>query len=234
METGMDQLIALEGVSKTFLSGKRPVPVLQSVSLSVGAGELCAIMGVSGSGKSTLMTLMGLLDRPSAGRRLFRGRDLGPASGDDLADIRNREIGFIFQAFHLLPRLSALDNVAMPLLYRGTPRREALARAEARLEQVGLAHRLHHLPDEMSGGQRQRVAVARALIGQPSILLADEPTGNLDSQSAQDIMATLVALNRDIGATVIIVTHDPSIAARCHRRILIRDGRLAEDVSGPC
>ncbi|MGY0835585.1 ABC transporter ATP-binding protein [Azospirillum argentinense] len=230
----MDQLIALEGVSKTFLSGKRPVPVLQSVSLSVGAGELCAIMGVSGSGKSTLMTLMGLLDRPSAGRLLFRGRDLGPASGDDLADIRNREIGFIFQAFHLLPRLSALDNVAMPLLYRGMPRREALARAEARLEQVGLAHRLHHLPDEMSGGQRQRVAVARALIGQPSILLADEPTGNLDSQSAQDIMATLVGLNRDIGATVIIVTHDPSIATRCHRRILIRDGRLAEDVSGPC
>ncbi|MGY0788035.1 ABC transporter ATP-binding protein [Azospirillum argentinense] len=230
----MDQLIALEGVSKTFLSGKRLVPVLQSVSLSVSAGELCAIMGVSGSGKSTLMTLMGLLDRPSAGRLLFRGRDLGPASGDDLADIRNREIGFIFQAFHLLPRLSALDNVAMPLLYRGMPRREALARAEARLEQVGLAHRLHHLPDEMSGGQRQRVAVARALIGQPSILLADEPTGNLDSQSAQDIMATLVALNRDIGATVIIVTHDPSIAARCHRRILIRDGRLAEDVSGPC
>ncbi|PNQ95209.1 ABC transporter ATP-binding protein [Azospirillum argentinense] len=230
----MDQLIALEGVSKTFLSGKRLVPVLQSVSLSVSAGELCAIMGVSGSGKSTLMTLMGLLDRPSAGRLLFRGRDLGPASGDDLADIRNREIGFIFQAFHLLPRLSALDNVAMPLLYRGMLRREALARAEARLEQVGLAHRLHHLPDEMSGGQRQRVAVARALIGQPSILLADEPTGNLDSQSAQDIMATLVALNRDIGATVIIVTHDPSIATRCHRRILIRDGRLAEDVSGPC
>ncbi|MTJ83825.1 MAG: ABC transporter ATP-binding protein [Telmatospirillum sp.] len=222
-------MFQLEAVSKTFGQGAKAVPVLRAISLTLDHGELCAIMGASGSGKSTLMALMGLLDRPSGGRLLFRGRDLTAAPADDLAGIRNRDIGFVFQAFHLLPRLTARDNVALPLLYRGTPRPVALAEADARLEQVGLAHRRHHRPAELSGGQRQRTAIARALVGRPSVLLADEPTGNLDSRSAEEIMTILTRLNAGDGVTVVIVTHDPSIAATCRRRIVISDGRLCED-----
>lgn len=224
-------LLALENVSKSYRNGSVDASVLRAVSFYVSSGEMCSIMGTSGSGKSTLMNIMGLLDRPSAGRLVFRGQDLGSASADELADIRNREIGFVFQAFHLLPRLSARDNVALPLLYRGIARPDALAEAKVRLEQVGLGHRTRHRPEEMSGGQRQRVAIARALVGRPSMLLADEPTGNLDSESAQDIMALLTQLNEDSGTTVVIITHDPSISARCRRRVVIHDGRLTEDTA---
>ena len=224
----MAALLHLSNISKTYRSGAVTMRVLDDVSLSVAQGDMCAIMGASGSGKSTLMHLMGLLDRPCAGSLRFRDQDLAQSSGDDLAEIRNREIGFVFQAFHLLPRLDALDNVALPLLYRGIPRAAARAEAEMRLDQVGLANRRHHRPDEMSGGQRQRVAIARALIGRPSILLADEPTGNLDSHAAKDIIALLQQLNQDFGTSIVIITHDPSIAAACRRRLSITDGRLSE------
>jgi putative ABC transport system ATP-binding protein len=225
----MPPLMLLDNVAKSYRNGTVEVPVLSGISLSIQAGEMCSIMGASGSGKSTLMNLMGLLDRPSAGRLVFGGHDVGTASPDQLADIRNRQIGFVFQAFHLLPRLSARDNVALPLLYRGVARPAAQAEAEARLDQVGLGHRARHRPEEMSGGQRQRVAIARALVGRPAILLADEPTGNLDSHAAHEVMELLIRLNQESGTTVAVITHDPSISTRCRRRVVISDGRITQD-----
>lgn len=222
-------LLRLRRVSKTYRNGGAEVPVLKEISLSVYAGEMCSIMGSSGSGKSTLMNIIGLLDKPTTGTVIFGESDLSQASSNMLADIRNDKIGFVFQAFHLLPRLSAIDNVALPLMYRGISRAAARIEAEARLEEVGLAHRRSHRPEELSGGQRQRVAIARALVGRPSILLADEPTGNLDSQAAQDIMDLLVFLNESVKMTVVVITHDPLISARCPRRIVIQDGRLTKD-----
>ncbi|MCJ2126314.1 ABC transporter ATP-binding protein [Methylobacterium sp. J-077] len=186
-------------------------------------------MGASGSGKTTLMNLIGLLDRPSHGEIHLDGVPTAYLRDDDLAVLRNRRIGFVFQAFHLLPRLPALDNVALPLLYRGLGKRLRRARAAEALHKVGLADRASHRPDELSGGQRQRVAIARALVGGPTLLLADEPTGNLDSRAADDIMALFLALNRDLGVTILIVTHDPAVAARCPRRIVMRDGRVLDD-----
>lgn len=220
-------MLDLTGVHKTYGTGAARVPVLRDVSLAIRAGEVCAITGASGSGKSTLLNLLGLLDRPDAGRLLFDGEDVGATPVDRRARLRNRRIGFVFQSFHLLPRLSALDNVALPFLYRGLSPRSCHDRAMAALERVGLADRAHHRPDAMSGGQRQRVAVARAIVGKPRLLLADEPTGNLDSESARRIIDLFTALNADTGVTIVLVTHDPAIAARCPRRILMRDGRVA-------
>ncbi|WP_279602412.1 ABC transporter ATP-binding protein [Methylobacterium sp. E-005] len=205
------------------------ITVLKKVNLDIRHGELCALMGASGSGKTTLMNLVGLLDRPCHGEIHLDGVPTANVRDDELAALRNRRIGFVFQAFHLLPRLSALDNVALPLLYRGLGKRLRRARAAEALHKVGLADRASHRPDELSGGQRQRVAIARALVGAPTLLLADEPTGNLDSRAADDIMALFLALNRDPGVTILIVTHDPAVAARCPRRIVMRDGRVLDD-----
>lgn len=219
-------ILTLDGVHKSHGRAAGAVQVLRDVSLDIRQGEVCAIVGASGSGKSTLLSLMGLLDRPDSGRLRFEGEEVGAASADRLAALRNRRIGFVFQSFHLLPRLTALENVALPFLYRGVPQRQGRDRAAAMLERVGLGDRLHHRPEEMSGGQRQRVAVARAVVGDPALLLADEPTGNLDSATARQIIDLFFALNADLGVTVVLVTHDPAIAARCGRQLVMRDGRL--------
>jgi putative ABC transport system ATP-binding protein len=189
---------------------------------------MVAFIGASGSGKSTMMNIVGCLDKPSSGEYWLNGRAVATMSGDDLARVRNQEIGFIFQSFHLLPRASALDNVAQPLIYRGIPLKERLALAEQALQRVGLGGRLHHRPNELSGGPRQRVAIARALVGKPSILLADEPTGNLDSATSEEILALIRELHAG-GQTVVMVTHEPEIAAQCRRVVRLRDGRIVSD-----
>ena len=203
---------------------------LQGVDLRIGRNEYVALIGPSGSGKSTLMNLLGCLDTPSEGRYVLNGRDTSDMDDTELARVRNREIGFIFQSFHLLPRLSVLQNVMQPLVYRGMPRAERQARATRALARVGLADRMGHRPNQLSGGQRQRVAVARALVGEPSILLADEPTGNLDSKTSAEIMALFDELHAQ-GQTVVVVTHEPDIAAHCKRTIRVSDGRIVEDTS---
>ena len=217
-------MIELDDIHKSYGTGAGQVQVLRGVCLRIGQGEMCAIMGASGSGKSTVLHILGLLDRPSFGRYRLDGLDVQGAANDALADLRNHKIGFVFQAFHLLSRLSALDNVAHPLLYRGLSKRERRSRAEQELVRVGLADRLHHKPEELSGGQRQRVAVARALVGSPSLVLADEPTGNLDTASTADIIDLLERMNRTLGVTVVVVTHEALVARRCQRCIHIRDG----------
>ena len=219
-------------VSKTYGGKGASVQILRDVTLSVARGEFCALTGASGSGKTTLMNLVGLLDQPTSGEIEIAGVRTNHQSRDEIAGLRNRVLGFVFQSFHLLPRLTALDNVALPLVYRGIAKSERRARAAAELVRVGLGERMGFRPDELSGGQRQRVAIARALIGGPALLLADEPTGNLDSQSANDIMSLFFELNAELGLTVIIVTHDPTIAARCPRRIIMRDGTVFEDNRG--
>ena len=221
-------MIRLKGVSKQYRMGDQVVHALQGIDLHIRANEMVAFIGASGSGKSTMMNIVGCLDRPSSGEYWLNGRAVATMSGDELASVRNREIGFIFQSFHLLPRASALDNVAQPLIYRGVPLRERLARAEQALQRVGLGERMHHRPNELSGGQRQRVAIARALVGKPSILLADEPTGNLDSATSQEILALIRELHAD-GQTVIMVTHEPEIADQCRRVVRLRDGRIISD-----
>jgi putative ABC transport system ATP-binding protein len=221
-------VIELVGIHKHYLMGDQEVRALDGVDLFIDRNEYVALIGPSGSGKSTLMNLLGCLDTPSAGHYLLNGRDTATLDDNELARVRNREVGFVFQSFHLLPRMSVLDNVMQPLVYRGLPRAERRRRAVESLERVGLGNRLDHRPNQLSGGQRQRVAVARALVGEPSLLLADEPTGNLDSRTSEEIMALFDALHAQ-GQTVVVVTHEPDIAAHCHRTVRIGDGRIVED-----
>jgi putative ABC transport system ATP-binding protein len=205
------------------------VEALRGVSLRIEHGEYVAIVGPSGSGKSTLMHLLGCLDRPTTGRLQVGGRDIAAVSEVELAELRNRTIGFVFQSFQLLTRMSALDNVALPLVYRDVRRAERLSRATAALEAVGLSHRLRHRPGQLSGGEQQRVAIARALVGEPTILLADEPTGNLDTRSGSDVMAILGGLNKQRQVAVVVVTHDLEVAQLAARRVHLRDGLIESD-----
>lgn len=221
-------MIELSGIVKRYRMGEEEILALNGVDLHVGRNEYVALIGPSGSGKSTLMNLIGCLDTPSEGRYILNGRDTSTMNDNELAAVRNQEIGFVFQSFHLLPRMTVLQNVMQPLVYRGTPRAEREQRAIRALQQVGLGDRLGHRPNQLSGGQRQRVAVARALVGNPSILLADEPTGNLDSKTSAEIMALFDALHRQ-GQTVVVVTHEPDIAAHCLRTIRVSDGRIVQD-----
>jgi putative ABC transport system ATP-binding protein len=220
-------MITLEGITKTYRMGRVDVPALRGVDLHVGDGEFIAIMGASGSGKSTLMNIIGCLDVPTSGRYLLDGTDVAKLDDDRLAQIRNRKIGFVFQSFNLIPRTSALHNVEMPLIYSGTGGR--MQRARAALTAVGLAERMHHQPTEMSGGQQQRAAIARALVTDPAILLADEPTGNLDSASSLEIMRLLAALNVEQGRTVVLITHEQDIARFAGRVVELRDGEIVRD-----
>jgi putative ABC transport system ATP-binding protein len=224
-------LIRLEAVAKTFRLGQVPVPALRGVDLTIGAGELVGVMGPSGSGKTTLLHIIGCLMRPTSGRYVLEGRSVGSLGEFALARVRNRHVGFVFQAFNLLPRFSALGNVELPLVYSRLPARERRVRALRALDQVGLAARVHHRPRQMSGGEQQRVAIARALVTDPSLILADEPTGNLDSASGVVIMDILVELNRS-GKTVIIVTHEHSIAERSQRIVRLLDGRVVSGGAG--
>ncbi|MEX2144332.1 MAG: ABC transporter ATP-binding protein [Anaerolineales bacterium] len=220
-------VVNAKNLSKVYKMGEVEVHALRGLSLKVKSGEVMAIMGPSGSGKSTLMNILGCLDRPTSGTYELDGEPVANLEDDQLADIRSRKVGFIFQTFNLLGRTSALDNVELPLRYAGATngRRE---RARKALESVGLGDRLHHRPNELSGGQQQRVAIARALVNNPAIIMADEPTGNLDSQVGEDIINLLLGLNKEHGVTLIIVTHDPEIAARTNRIITIRDGHIDE------
>jgi putative ABC transport system ATP-binding protein len=224
-------MIEAVGVERTYDLGGVSVPALRGVSLSVAAGDYVALAGPSGSGKSTLMHLLGGLDRPSRGRLLIEGRDVSTLSPADMAQLRNRTIGFVFQAFHLLARTSALDNVGLPLVYRGLGARARREKAAAVLGRVGLDHRLHHRPNQLSGGEQQRVAIARALVTNPSVLLADEPTGNLDSATGASVLALLDDLNTSVGVAVVLVTHDREVAARARRQIRMRDGLIVEEVA---
>ncbi|MBI2380858.1 MAG: ABC transporter ATP-binding protein [Gammaproteobacteria bacterium] len=221
-------MIRLEAITKHYAMGGETVRALDGIDLCITRNEYLAFIGSSGSGKSTLMNILGCLDRPSAGRYCLNGQDVAGMGEDELATIRNREIGFIFQSFNLLPRMSALQNVMQPLVYRGLRPAAREARAREALMRVGLGQRLDHRPNQLSGGQRQRVAIARALAGEPSILLADEPTGNLDSATTAEIMALFDQLHRD-GHTLILVTHEPEIAEHCRRAVRLADGRILSD-----
>jgi putative ABC transport system ATP-binding protein len=220
--------IRAEGLAKTYRMGAEDVPALRGVDLTIRRGEYLAIMGPSGSGKSTLMNLIGCLDTPSAGKYWLAGRLVSELNDDDLAAIRNKEIGFVFQTFNLLPRATALHNVELPLIYSGTPPRERLEKARQALEAVELGNRMSHKPAELSGGQRQRVAIARALVNSPSIVLADEPTGNLDSRTGEEIMALFARLHQQ-GNTIILVTHENDIAEHARRIVRLRDGLIESD-----
>jgi len=222
-------MIDLRGVAKSF-DGKRKVTALEAVDLTVARGEMLSIVGPSGSGKSTLLNLIGGLDRPTAGEIRIDGRAIASLSDDDLTRLRRDKIGFIFQFFNLLPSLNCLENVALPLHLKGLPRNDTAKRARELLELVQLGHRVEHLPDELSGGERQRVAIARALAFYPPILLADEPTGNLDSHTGAEILALLHDLHDRLGATVLIVTHDSGVAESCPRTVTLHDGRVTGDV----
>ena len=222
-------VIDIKDISKTYVMGEQMVRALRGVSLQIAKGEYVALMGPSGSGKSTLMNMLGCLDTPSSGTYILNGADVSRMADDELAGIRNKEIGFVFQTFNLIPRISSLDNVALPLVYAGFSGSKRRARAQEVLESVGLGTRVHHKPNELSGGQRQRVAVARALVNSPSIILADEPTGNLDSKTSIEIMALFEEIHKK-GNTVILVTHEPDIAAHAHRIIRLRDGVIESDV----
>jgi putative ABC transport system ATP-binding protein len=223
-----DTVIRIRDLTRDYVMGGETVRALRGVALEIRRNEYVAIMGPSGSGKSTLMNLLGCLDTPTGGEYWLNGQEVSRLSDNALARVRNKEIGFVFQTFNLLPRASALANVELPLVYAGTPSRERHARAEAALARVGLADRMHHRPNELSGGQRQRVAIARALVNQPSILLADEPTGNLDSTTSEEIMRVFAELHGQ-GQTIVMVTHEPDIAACAGRVIVLRDGRIETD-----
>ncbi|MBI5301315.1 MAG: ABC transporter ATP-binding protein [Chloroflexi bacterium] len=220
-------MIELENITKVYQMGDVQVNALNGVTLDIGRGEMVAIIGPSGSGKSTLMNIIGCLDTPSAGTYILDGVDVSKLSDDQQAGIRNKKIGFVFQSFNLLPRTTALDNVELPMVYAGTPNRRQ--KALDALARVGLADRVHHRPNELSGGQQQRVAIARSLVNDPSIILADEPTGNLDSKSGVEIIGIFKALNREHGMTVILVTHDPGVAGQANRLIHVRDGMIVNN-----
>ncbi|MBI5301619.1 MAG: ABC transporter ATP-binding protein [Chloroflexi bacterium] len=222
----MSAVIEINDVKKIYRMGDIQVSALDGVTFQIEQGEMVAITGPSGSGKSTLMNIIGCLDTPSSGEYFLDGTDVSKMTDDEQAGVRNKKIGFVFQQFNLLPRTPALDQVELPMVYAGAPDRKE--RARAALQAVGLGDRLHHRPNELSGGQQQRVAIARALVNNPSIILADEPTGNLDSKSGAEIMNVFKSLNRDQGLTVILVTHDPSIASQAPRAIRVRDGMLVQ------
>lgn len=223
----METLIDMRHVCKRYDAGDHTVHALEDICFSVQKGEMVAILGPSGSGKSTLMNLLGCLDTPTEGEYRLAGHTVSRMGERELSAIRNRTVGFVFQGFHLLPGLSALENVELPLVYRGMPEKQRRAAAEDSLRRVGLADRLHHRPSQLSGGQQQRVAIARAIAGQPPMLLADEPTGNLDTASGREVMGLLRQLHA-AGHTVVLITHDPRIGESCPRRVLIKDGRLRE------
>ena len=217
-------MLDLKNIHKSYMLGTVEVEILKGVDLHVDQGELLAVVGASGCGKSTLMNILGFLDTPTSGDYLFRGRAAQGLTDSELSRIRNTDIGFVFQQFNLLARLTALDNVGLPLLYRGVSLEERRARGREMLDRVGMGERWHHRPGELSGGQQQRVAIARALCGQPSIILADEPTGALDTATSREIMGLFDSLNRDEGITVILITHDPGLAKRCGRAVRMVDG----------
>ena len=218
-------IITVDKINKTYKNGSLELQVLKNISFKVDKGEFLAIMGSSGSGKSTMMNILGCLDNQYEGRYILDGIDISKSTENELSEIRNKKIGFIFQSFNLLPRLTALENVELPLVYSSIPKEERHKRANELLEMVGLKDRIHHRPNELSGGQRQRVAIARALVNNPSIILADEPTGNLDSKSEEEIIEILQKLNK-IGKTIVIVTHEPSIGEIAERKIIFKDGEI--------
>ena len=218
-------IITVDNVNKTYKNGSLELQVLKNISFKVDKGEFLAIMGSSGSGKSTMMNILGCLDNQYEGRYILDGIDISKSTENELSEIRNKKIGFIFQSFNLLPRLTALENVELPLVYSSVPKEERHKRANELLEMVGLKERIHHRPNELSGGQRQRVAIARALANNPSIILADEPTGNLDSKSEEEIIEILQKLNK-MGKTIVIVTHEPSIGEIAERKIVFKDGEI--------
>lgn len=224
-----DHVIETNNLKKIYTMGLMEVHALDGVSFNIDRGEVVAIMGPSGSGKSTLMNLLGCLDRPTSGNYLLDGEEVHTLDDDELADIRNRKVGFVFQSFNLLPRATALANVELPMRYAGIEKKDRIQFAKNALESVGLSDRIYHRPTELSGGQQQRVAIARALVNNPAILMADEPTGNLDSKSGKEIMELLLELNRTRRTTLIIVTHDPAIAAQTRRTIRLRDGLIEEE-----
>ncbi len=232
MDDSAPPIVLLEEVGKIYVQGGTPWPVLQGVSFRIDVHEYVAIVGASGSGKSTLLSILGCLARPSSGRYTLAGRDVQGLGEDELARLRNEVLGFVFQSFNLLPRASALENVMQPLVYRRVPLAERRRRASVLLERLGLGERLHHRPNQLSGGQCQRVAIARALVGRPRLLLADEPTGNLDSQASADVLALFDELHAE-GQTIVLVTHDPGIAARLPRQIRLHDGRVIADERAP-
>ncbi|MBS6149201.1 MAG: ABC transporter ATP-binding protein [Veillonella sp.] len=221
-------VIDIQGITKTYVNGKLTVPVLHGIDLQVQKGDFVSIMGPSGSGKSTFMNILGCLDRPTSGSYRLNGNEVANLSDDELAYVRNKEIGFVFQSFNLLTKLTAIENVALPMVYAGIDKKTRTTRAEALLTSVGLGDRMNHLPAELSGGQRQRVAIARALANDPAIIMADEPTGNLDSKSTIDVMNIFRGLY-DEGRTIILVTHEPEIATYASRNVVLRDGLIVED-----
>jgi putative ABC transport system ATP-binding protein len=225
----IDPIIKLENVSRVYDTGKVQVPALMDVDMQVEEGEFLAIVGPSGSGKSTMMNILGCLDRPTAGRYILDGQPVDELNDDGLAFVRSRSIGFVFQSYNLLPRTSALENVATPLMYQGVPKKERLARAQVVLERLGLGDRMTHVPSELSGGQQQRVGIARALVTEPAMILADEPTGNLDSHSGAEVLELFRDLHA-LGRTIVLITHDIDVAQAADRAVHIRDGRLQEAV----